>query len=120
MRILLVDPDFQSQQNLINVIKELEPSLLIEVARSAYDASTRLRFGRYDIIICEIFLPDLRGDLMMGFLKSEAFKIGITGYLTSPEIRRSFDDVLLKPVSEDELKLSIVNARMKSPMIGYC
>ncbi len=111
MRILFVDPDKEYWKFYDQTIKNLDPMAEIIHASLAYEASILLRSSKFDIVIIEIYLPDLRGDLIVNFNNELSYKIGMSAVLSSAEVRRKFDDFILKPFTKDELERAYYLAR---------
>jgi CheY-like chemotaxis protein len=84
----------------------------ITIVSTSYEASAYIRSVLFDLLLVEVNLPDLRGDLIVGFAP-EGFKLGMSASHTSPEIRSHFDEFLLKPFVEDELIRILTNMQFQ-------
>lgn len=89
----------------------------VETARTARDACTRIGEYRFDVVLCDVNLPDEDGFHVLEFTRTrspEAAVILITGLGTIENaveaIRLGAFDYLSKPVIDDELNFSIQRA----------
>jgi DNA-binding NtrC family response regulator len=102
--ILLVDDD----QQLGNALQWIlaDENFLVDLAYDGEEALLKVRAHDYDVVICDLKMPRLRGDEF--YLKSKEIRpnladrfIFITGYGTDPAIRQFLVDnevkFLLKP-----------------------
>lgn len=110
MKILLLETDLQIQNQITNCLKSFDPSIHFYEADTGFRGAQMLRENTFDILIMEIELPDIRGDLLVDFIHTATFKIGITASFGNYEIRRKFDEFLLKPLFNEELKRVYLNA----------
>jgi CheY-like chemotaxis protein len=108
MRILIIDQNQGVRQQIINWIREYESSVEIETASKGYDGLIKARSTHFDLILTEINLPDLRGDLALAMLDYDCVKIGITDFFITPEIRGIFDTFLIKPIVRDNINLLLL------------
>jgi DNA-binding response OmpR family regulator len=87
--ILLVDDDKQLASALQWILAD--ENFLVDVAFDGEEAMLKVKAHEYDVIICDLKMPRLRGDEF--YLKSKAIRPGlsdrfifITGYATDPAI----------------------------------
>jgi len=111
MKVLIVEPDKKSAEFCVKALKRLFFAD-ITIVGTSYDATAQIRNNIFDLVLVEVNLPDLRGDLIVGFAQ-EGFKIGMSASLTGPEIRSRFDEFLLKPFVEDELMRVLTNVQFQ-------
>jgi CheY-like chemotaxis protein len=108
MKILIVDNHPETLKLCAETIQNAYPMAEITCMSSGYDAF-RIQRNSYDVVMTEVFLPDLRADLFINFINYPCFKIGVSNYATL-EIRRKFDAFLLRPFPKEEISRVITNA----------
>jgi DNA-binding NtrC family response regulator len=89
----------------------------VETARSCKDACARINEYRFDVVLCDVNLPDADGFQVLEFTRQrspEAAVILLTGFGTIENaveaIRLGAFDYLSKPVIDDELNFTIQRA----------
>lgn len=102
MKVLLVEPDEACARKSCRIIEKVYYDVDITIVRTSYDATYEIRNSIYDLIIMEINLPDLRGDMIIGFAQ-EGFKLGMSRSHVPSDIRNRFDEFLVKPFSDEQL-----------------
>lgn len=111
MKVLIVEPDQICAQRCARIIQNVFFAEVTIVSNS-YDASAQIRNYIFDLLLVEINLPDLRGDMIVGFAQ-EGFKLGMSALHTSAEIRNKFDDFILKPFIDEELLRILTNVQFQ-------
>ncbi len=102
--ILVVDDDQQLASALQWILAD--ENFFVDVAFSGKEALLKVKAHSYDVVICDVKMPNLRGDAF--YLKARSIRpaladsfIFITGYSTDPDIRHFFAEnevkFLLKP-----------------------
>lgn len=102
--ILVVDDDQQLASALQWILAD--ENFFVDVAFSGNEALLKVKAHVYDVVICDVKMPNLRGDKF--YLKAKSLRpaladsfIFITGYSTDPDIRNFFAQnevkFLLKP-----------------------
>jgi len=102
MKILLVEPDEASARKCCRIVQKVYYNVDITIVRTSYDATSEIRNNLFDLIMMEVNLPDLRGDMIIGFAQ-EGFKLGMSRSNVPNEIKNRFDDFIQKPYTEDQL-----------------
>jgi DNA-binding response OmpR family regulator len=108
--ILLVDDDKQLASALQWILAD--ENFLVDVANDGEEAILKVRANLYDVVVCDVMMPRLRGDDF--FLKARQIRpdigdrfIFITGFAADPKINRFLkqNDVkyLVKPFPVDGL-----------------
>lgn len=87
--ILLVDDDKQLAATLQWILAD--ENFLVDVAYDGEEALLKIRANTYDAVICDVMMPNLRGDEL--FLKAREIRpeladrfIFITGFAAAPHI----------------------------------
>jgi two-component system response regulator HydG len=108
--ILVVDDDQQLATALQWILAD--HNFLVDVAFDGDEALLKVRAHEYDVVICDLKMPHVRGDEF--YLQAKALRpsladsfIFITGYATDPEIRGFLIEAevkfLVKPFPIDTL-----------------
>jgi len=109
-RALVVD-DEGGLQLLVRVILE-QTGYMVEVARDGMQACQKLECNEYDVIICDIVMPNMDGPALYNHLEAagrpEARRlVFVTGMELSPEVRGLIHStgcmLLRKPFTVSEL-----------------
>jgi len=87
--ILLVDDDKQLASALQWILAD--ENFLVDVAHNGEEAMLKVQASEYDIVICDLMMPRLRGDEFYLKAKEMRPRIGrkfifITGFAADPEI----------------------------------
>ncbi len=104
-RILVVD----DEEKMCSSLKELfeKESCKVDIAFSAKEAFLRLQEKTYNLIICDIRMPDMGGIALLSKIGTETPVIMITAYASIETARKAFKlgarDYLTKPFRFDEL-----------------
>lgn len=113
--LLVVDDDRPLLDSMADYLRSLGHRT--ETADSCRDAMTRMKDYPFDIVICDINLPDQDGFALLEWAKQqvpETQVILLTGFGTIESavdaIRLGAFDYLTKPMIEDELNLAIERA----------
>lgn len=112
--ILLVDDDRQLAAALQWILAD--ENFLVDMAHDGDEAMLKVRAHEYDVVVCDIMMPRVRGDEF--YLKATDFRpsladrfIFITGFSMNPEIQDFFagNDVkfLQKPFQMNELIVAV-------------
>src|SRR5438093_7844313 len=102
--ILLVDDDRQLASALQWILAD--ENFLVDVAHDGAEALTKVKANEYDVIVCDVMMPNLRGDEL--YLKAQEVRpnigdrfIFITGFEADPKINafltKSESKYLVKP-----------------------
>ena len=112
--ILLVDDDKQLASALQWILAD--ENFLVDVAFDGEDALLRVKVNDYDVVVCDLMMPRLRGDdfyfkaVEMRPNLSDRF-IFITGFAADPEINRFLAEngvkFLVKPFPVEGLITSV-------------
>lgn len=87
--ILVVDDD----QQLASAVQWIlaEENFLVDVAHDGEEAWAKLLLGEYDVVVCDLMMPRLRGDEF--YLKAKALRpelaerfVFITGFVGNPGV----------------------------------
>lgn len=113
--LLVVDDDRPLLESMADYLRGLGHRT--ETAASARDAMTRMKDYPFDIVICDVNLPDQDGFAVLEWARQqvpETQVILLTGFGTIESavdaIRLGAFDYLTKPIIEDELQFSISRA----------
>lgn len=120
IKILAVD----DEQCILELLKELLVPEKYEVRLVArgFDAGLAKEF-RPDLIILDIFLPDIQGDKVCEYIRSmpemqDVKILAISGYIENDELeellRKGFDDYLKKPFENKVLLQKVENLLNKT------
>lgn len=113
--ILIVDDD----EDILDLYREtLEyRGYSVETSRTGLDAIEKAKKNKYQIALLDVVLPDIRGEKVAEKLKKidESMEIiFITGYslfqVCIEATKIGICDILLKPITEEELLLAVENA----------
>lgn len=106
--ILVVDDD-ESLVDTFQLLLQGE-GYAVETALTAKQALDKTKRSKFDLVILDIVLPDMRGDEVAKELRKNNHNIGIiliTGYPSFQDCIDSLNigihDILLKPIGPDEL-----------------
>jgi DNA-binding response OmpR family regulator len=108
--ILVVDDDGQLANALQWILAD--EKFLVDVARDGVEALLKVRVHDYNVVICDMKMPRMRGDEF--YLKARAMRPGvadrfifITGFATDPHITSFFNrhevKYLVKPFAIEGL-----------------
>ena len=113
--ILIVDDD-EDILNLYRMTLEYR-GYSVETSKTGLDAIEKAKKNRYQIALLDVVLPDIRGEKVAESLKKidESMEIiFITGYslfeACIEATKFGISDILLKPITEEELLLAVENA----------
>ena len=113
--ILIVDDD-EDILNLYRMTLEYR-GYSVETSKTGLDAIEKAKKNRYQIALLDVVLPDIRGEKVAERLKKidESMEIiFITGYslfeACIEATKFGISDILLKPITEEELLLAVENA----------
>jgi DNA-binding NtrC family response regulator len=122
-RHLLVVDDERNIRELLRIVFEVEGYTVTE-ASSCAEATRRLEQGNFDLVICDIFLPDGNGlDLVRSFhaRDPDTHFVVITAHSTPARaltaLRDGAVEYVSKPFDVEELKI-IVEKQLKRPAEG--
>lgn len=120
MKVLVIDDEESTRLYLEELLKR--EGYIVETADGGQEAMTKLRWGRYDLIILDIMLPDVDGFYICGQIRQKPDLYGEPGIimLTAKDktedlllgFDKGADDYLKKPFDEREL-LSRVAALLR-------
>ena len=115
-KVLAVD-DNSANLKLVNAFLE-DLGAITDIARSGYEALTKAKLKRYDIIFMDVQMPGMDGiatTMKIREFEGEKYHtpiVALTAHAMSDERSRllscGFDDYLTKPTNEDELQKMIV------------
>jgi DNA-binding response OmpR family regulator len=118
MKVLLVDSDPRSARLIARLLKD---EYVIDTVESAERAEFLAYNNHYDIILLELYLPDMDGEDLCSLLKMRLKDVPILVISSKSAVSeknnvfaRGADDFLMKPVSGQELK-----ARMNALLRRY-
>ena len=110
--ILLVDDDADIQFHYQNILKD--KNFNVECVSYGEQAITKVKGEKYDLVILDIMLPDMRGDTLALKLKAldpNITIIFITGFSYMDYCIKALDigigEILIKPITSNELVDSI-------------
>jgi len=120
MSILLVDDD----EDLVHILRAVlrDAGYSVETAATGMQALNKVKRTRFNLVILDIMLPDILGDEVAKKLRRVDNKMSIiliTGYpafldrINKQDL--GIDDVLLKPIDNDELVSAANNAISRAP-----
>ncbi len=121
--ILLVDDD----RDILELFKMtlLEEGYSVETAVSGMEALSKVKENKYDVAVLDVVLPDIQGDKLALEIKRHRDStniIFITGYANMVDCINSLpigvSDILLKPITEEELQQAVKNAINNKPRIN--
>src|SRR5687768_12353126 len=105
-RILIAEDDADSAGGLAGLLRLR--GHYVEVAGTAADAIVLCRRSHFDVLLCDIGLPDASGNELVNIVKHECpgiRAVALSGYGMKAEIDQAlasgFDAHLLKPVTLD-------------------
>ncbi|HEY0953425.1 MAG TPA: response regulator [Roseateles sp.] len=70
---------------LMQGILELRPGCSLQVARSGAEARRLVMQGRIDLLLCDLHLPDVGGDELLGQLRAEGLPENVPALLVTAE-----------------------------------
>ena len=110
--ILLVDDDENIQFHYQNILNNND--FTVECVSYGKQAITKVKEKKYDLVILDIMLPDIRGDklaLELRHIDQNILFIFITGFPYMDYCINALDigisEILIKPITTNELKDSI-------------
>ena len=122
MRILIAEDEHYSRIALRQLILRFDPSFSIDEARNGDEANTLLVRGRYDLLVCDIRMPDVNGlEVSARALRDDLTKhvVLLTGYAdfqyAVEALRIGVRDYLLKPVDTAKLFAIMEDIRNEMP-----
>jgi len=107
-QILLVDDD----EALVNTYRDIlrREGYHVEAAFTGKEALDKVKHQRFDLVILDIVLPDIRGDMVASAIRRDDDSVGlifITGYPSFQDCIDALDigihEILLKPIAPREL-----------------
>ncbi len=108
-RILVVDDDEAARES-IGLLLGVDQHTVVE-AGGGSEALERFREGRYDLVITDYLMPEMRGDQLTATIKNLAPTqpvLIVTGYFEQLAARGQMSDAVLgKPFSLHELRRAI-------------
>ena len=108
-RILVVDDEVELCRSLSVLL--MREGYEAECAHSGKEALTRLSRRAFDLIICDLVMPDIGGIRLVSRLKREVPVIMITAHASVATARQAFKsgvcDYLAKPIEFDELRVIV-------------
>lgn len=111
-RILIVDDETELCRSLSVLLKR--EGYRTECAHSGRDALSALSRQHFDLIICDLVMPDIGGIRLLTRLKQEIPVIMITAHASVDTARQAFKlgvhDYITKPVEFDELRVVVKSA----------
>jgi CheY-like chemotaxis protein len=122
--LLLVDDD-EANTQILSLIFEDE-GLRTDTAATGDEALRRLGEKKYDLIILDYVLPDIKGHDLAAEIQEkdrDAKIILLTGYSKTSEARPKsvkYSAVLLKPISPEELVAEVKKALGAEPSQTLC
>jgi DNA-binding response OmpR family regulator len=122
MKILLVDQDPRIQNSLKRALSD---EFIMDTADSAKKAEEMLFEGHYDLLIMDLVMPDMGGDVFIKLIRSymgEIPVIVISGKSSATDKEFAFksgaDDYLVKPVNPIELRARIKAILRRAPVLS--
>lgn len=121
-RVLIVDDVLFMRQFLTNCLKMTSPQFSVEEAGNGELAIERIKNGSFDLILCDWELPDVKGDDILRWLRTESNSrdipfIMITGNSGKEFIVKALQlgvsDYIVKPVNCDTLTRKVVDLLRK-------
>jgi CheY-like chemotaxis protein len=101
--ILVVDDD----QDVVMVIEQLlqESGYQVDVAYDGIDALSRIRSQEYDVIVCDMMMPRMTGEMLFREVERIAPWMGrrflfCTGMTQSHDFSRFFDETLARSIEK--------------------
>lgn len=112
MRALVVDDEKPARDEMVYMLQRLHPEAQVEEADNALEALALLQRNRYDVVFLDIRMPGLSGlDAMkvINQIPQRPHVVFITAYdeYAVEAFEVAATDYLLKPVSEQRLRLSL-------------
>ena len=108
VRVMVVEDDELIRMNTVDIIEELGHEIV--EARSAAEALSEAARGRIDVLLTDIGLPDMAGDLLAGRIRQNhpgVIVIFATGEALMPENAVPGSILLTKPYSEERLATTL-------------
>jgi len=113
--ILIVDDD-EDILDLYRMTLEFR-GYNVETSKTGFDALEKAKKNKFQIVLLDVVLPDIRGEKVAERLKkidASLEIIFITGYslfqACIDATKIGISDILLKPITEEELLLAVENA----------
>ena len=104
LKFLLINDDVSEMETLRQIILDIDPTNEIDMSHSSSDALNQFRKRRYDIVITEIYLGGIQGNVLIDNCRNKCFKVGMAEHLDSPAIRQPFNHFLIKPISKESIE----------------
>src|SRR5688572_14347744 len=116
MAILVVEPQAEYQQQIIEVVKWVDRRFRVEVASDGASAWELARQQKPHLILCEPLLPDIHGEVLCSRLRPYLKRTSFVAYSQSAKDARIepgklFDARLSKPPSRFDVLACIRNAK---------
>ena len=92
---------------LMQGIVELRPGCRLQVARNGAEARLAVAADRVDLLLCDLCLPDVAGDVLLAELRAAGLPTGVPALLVTAEaedvaaglaLRGGFDGCWSKPL----------------------
>jgi DNA-binding NtrC family response regulator len=117
-RILVIDDEVELCRSLAVLLSR--EGFDAECAHSGKEALERLSRGVFDLLICDLVMPDIGGIRLLSRLKQEIPVIMITAHASVATARQAFKlgvrDYITKPVEFDELRVIVRSVLDESGM----
>ncbi|MFW6161045.1 MAG: response regulator [Acidobacteriota bacterium] len=115
VRILIIDPERKERENLAKFLKN--EKFQVETGKGVTDAIRKISGGKYDCLIMEVNLPEMKGYEAVSIIKNidPNIKIIMTTRKNSKRLEAKVREqdiffYFIKSFGMDELKLAISNA----------
>jgi len=113
-RILVVEDDLDAREFLLDVIRDLDYFIEVDVAVDGFSAGSKVSNFNPDIVILDIMLPGINGFEVCRKIKNEFNEIkilAITGFYSEENERKILeagaDAFMKKPMILDEIRKAI-------------
>ena len=120
MRILIIDDELQMCLSLKTLLEK--ESFVVDFSTSARDAHEKILQRSFNLIICDIRMPDMGGLAFLSKIGSQVPVVMITAHASVDSARQAFklgaSDYLVKPFKFDEL-LVVVKQFITSVPLEY-
>jgi|694.fasta_scaffold00063_56 DNA-binding response OmpR family regulator len=120
MKLLLVDQDPRVQISLKRILSD---EFVVDIAKCAKDAEQMVFASHYDLLIMDIVMPDMDGDVFINLIRSYVGEIPIIVISNKNTVsdkdfafQKGADDYLVKPVNNIELKARIKALLRRAPI----
>ena len=114
--ILIIDDENKTRSLLVNMVKEVDPSLTVFEAHNLKSGLKQVQDVQPNIVLLDINLPDGTGFDLLELIENRTFSLI---FITAHEnhaikaIKEEAVDYLLKPVDLDELSVALDRAKSK-------